>query len=208
MLRQITRLARDDDAAVEQQAAVAVLGQAGQRIQAGDADAGPLQRFDQRVAQPLAQLVEGHPAGRGGVAAVGSRCAGEAVRPHIAGRQPGDDAATAPDRPESAQHLAQHRRGRELGAAAGGEAIEEQARAHLQAAAAGLGRQRLAEPAEQPGAALQADHRVARAGLEHVAQHAGVDALQRGAVGTQRVGGVVRKDAADEGAEARHAQTF
>jgi hypothetical protein len=51
-------------AAVQQQAAVAVFGQAGELVQAHDLQAGVFQRFEQRVAHPLAELVEGLPAQR------------------------------------------------------------------------------------------------------------------------------------------------
>jgi hypothetical protein len=49
-------------AGVQQQAAVAVLGQAGQLVEAAHLDAGPFEGLQQRVGQPLRQLVEGHPA--------------------------------------------------------------------------------------------------------------------------------------------------
>ena len=55
---------------VEQQSAVAVFGQAGQAVQPGDRKPGFLQRLEQRIGQPLRELVERRPnparsAGRG-----------------------------------------------------------------------------------------------------------------------------------------------
>jgi hypothetical protein len=129
------RIARHDHAAVDQQPAVAVLGQAGQRIETGHADAGPHQRLEQRVAQPLAQLVERHPVVGRAVAAVGFRFAtGPAVRPDVAERQALQRAAGEPDRRERIEHRTQHLAGRDLaggrrGTRRPGQLIEQRTRA-------------------------------------------------------------------------------
>ena len=54
-------------ARVQKKPAVAVFGQAGQRIQASHLDAGLFKGLQQRIGQPLRQLVKRHPA-RAGVA--------------------------------------------------------------------------------------------------------------------------------------------
>ena len=57
-------IAQLQDARVDEQAAIAVFGEAGQAVDVGDLDAGRLQRLDQRIGQPLRQLVQRHEAGR------------------------------------------------------------------------------------------------------------------------------------------------
>ena len=105
--------------------------------------------------------------------------------------------------------VAQHLGGADRGArAAGGEAVVQQAGARLATAARGLGRQRLAEPADEAGAAFEADHRIGRRDLEDVAQHRRIDELEGRGIGAQRVARRCREDAGHEGAQAGHAQAF
>ena len=66
-------------AGVEQQAAVAVFGQRGQRVAVDDRVARPFERLEQRIREPLRQLVERHEACRRTVAAR------VRMAPHVAG---------------------------------------------------------------------------------------------------------------------------
>ncbi len=57
-------VAQGQHAGVEEQAAVAIFGKARQAVDVGDRDAGRLQRLDQRVGEPLRELVQRHEAAR------------------------------------------------------------------------------------------------------------------------------------------------
>ena len=86
-------------ARVDEQAAVAVFGKARQAVDVGHLDAGRLQRLDQRVGQPLRQLVQRHEPARGVVG--GER----RMAPAIAERHAAELEPRRPDRPELAQQL-------------------------------------------------------------------------------------------------------
>src|SRR3984893_3027022 len=51
-------VARFDNAAVEEQSAIAVFGEAGQSIEPDDPPPSPLKRLDQRIGKPLTELVK------------------------------------------------------------------------------------------------------------------------------------------------------
>src|SRR5262249_44404228 len=68
----------------------------------GDLEAGILERLDQRIGKPLAQLVKRHDTARRAV--TGDRVVAAA----IAERHPVEHKAARPDRPEGAQHQPQH----------------------------------------------------------------------------------------------------
>src|SRR5579885_778320 len=51
-------IARLDDAEIEEEPAIAVFGKAGQRVAIGDGDPRLFERLDERIGEPLAQLVE------------------------------------------------------------------------------------------------------------------------------------------------------
>ena len=56
--RAASAIAKREHAGVDEQSAVAIFGKAGQAIDIGDVDAGSLQRFDERIRQPLRELVQ------------------------------------------------------------------------------------------------------------------------------------------------------
>ena len=68
-LGQHARMLGHQHAEIDQQAAIAILGKRGQPVQIRDLDAGVLERLDQRVGEPLRELVERHQARREAVAA-------------------------------------------------------------------------------------------------------------------------------------------
>src|SRR6202022_4440923 len=53
-----SRVARFDNAAVEEQSSIAVFGETGQFIEPDDPQPSPLKRLDQRIGKPLAELVK------------------------------------------------------------------------------------------------------------------------------------------------------
>ena len=93
-LRRVRRIAQREHAGVDEQPAIAVFGQAGQAVDVGHRDARRLQRLDQRIGEPLRQLVERHQA-VGRVVAPDRRMAPAVAERHAAQRQP-----ARPDRPE------------------------------------------------------------------------------------------------------------
>ncbi|MNR17278.1 hypothetical protein D3C85_1339290 [compost metagenome] len=149
-------VARHHQLEVEQQAAVAVLGQAGQGVEPGDGEAGVLERLQQRIGQPLGELVERHqPVRRGFVA------------PAIAQRDAIELHAARPDRSERHQQRAQHEAG--LDAAIDGmfgQVVVQIAEPGRRAEDGRGGLHHLAQPAQQAGAAFQAHQRVVRGHLE------------------------------------------
>ena len=94
-------IAQAQDARVDEQPAIAIFGKARQAIDVGHLDAGRLQRLDQRVGQPLRQLVQRHEPGRRIVR--GRAPDGASSRP--AARRPAP-AATARSGPGGADSLA------------------------------------------------------------------------------------------------------
>ena len=52
------RVAKCQCAGIDEKAAITILGKAGQAVDVRDRDAGPLQRLDQRIGQPLRKLVQ------------------------------------------------------------------------------------------------------------------------------------------------------
>src|ERR1700737_533169 len=96
-----SRVARFDNAAVEEQSAIAVFGETGQFIEPDDLQPSPLERLDQRIGKPLAELVKRDDAvagDRGGTAAIGEGAA-----------RGGDPAG--PDPPERLRQGYEHIRG-------------------------------------------------------------------------------------------------
>ncbi len=55
-------IAGDDDAAIEEESAVAVFGETGQPVQPGNLHAAGRERLDQRIGEPLRKLVKRHEA--------------------------------------------------------------------------------------------------------------------------------------------------
>lgn len=88
------RVPRNERAEIHQQAAVAIFGQAGEAVDVDDFDARALQGLDQRIGQPLRQLVEGDDLiGRVGGADL-------VVTPGVAERNARERELRGPDRPE------------------------------------------------------------------------------------------------------------
>ena len=98
------RIAQDQYACVDQQPAIAIFGKTGQTIDVGDDEARRLQRLDQRIGQPLGELVQRHQAG------------GEIVRPQrrmvpaIAKGDASELYSGRPDRAQISEQLRQHAR--------------------------------------------------------------------------------------------------
>ena len=72
---------------IDEQATIAVFGKPGEAVDVGDLKSGALERLDQRIAQPLRQLVQRHEAGgriirldRRMTPAIAERDAGESSR--------------------------------------------------------------------------------------------------------------------------------
>ena len=121
-------------------------------------DAGRLQRLDQRIGQPLRQLVERHQA-VGRVVARDRRMA-----PGIAERNAAElDAATARSARDGPAALRMARRGQRAALGLRGEMIEEPAGPRRVVAREDVraGRDVAPRPAQQRGAALEPDQRVA-----------------------------------------------
>ena len=99
LARGVGGIAQGQHAGVDEQPAIAVFGQAGEAVDIGHVDAGGLQRLDQRIGQPLRQLVQRHEAvGR----VVGRQ---RRVPPAIAERDAAERQPRRPDRAEVAQQL-------------------------------------------------------------------------------------------------------
>ncbi len=116
---------RRDHAGVDEQAAVAVFGEPGQAVDVGDRDAGLLQRLDQRIGEPLRQLVERHEA-VGRVVAPDRR-----MPPGVAERDAAEREPARPDRSEMRRSSASRIRGagNRPSSACAGEMVEQAARA-------------------------------------------------------------------------------
>ena len=99
--RRVGGIAQHQHAGIDEQAAIAVFGKAGQAVDVGDRDAGPLQRLDQRIGEPLRQLVQRHEAARSRRAVDQRRMA-----PAIAERDAAERHPRRPDRPELQQQFA------------------------------------------------------------------------------------------------------
>src|SRR6516225_4063539 len=95
---QDTGVTRCDDAAIQEQAAIAVFGETGQPIQLDDPQTASLKRLDQRIGQPLTKLMKRHQpvAGYGGMLAA------------IAERDASKADPAGPDRSERMQQGAKH----------------------------------------------------------------------------------------------------
>jgi hypothetical protein len=168
-------------AGVEEQAAVAVLGQAGQGVQPIDLHAGPFKGLEQRVGEPLRQLVEGHPA----LAGAGVGIAGRRVPPAVAQRDVAqvfcagqmDDRLVSRMDSNSCASMALLPGSASASNRCPGPAARAEQR--------GLVLQGLAQAAQQRGAAFKADQRVVRRDLEGGGQLVGRDGLEAGGIGLQ-----------------------
>ena len=87
-------IAQRQHADIDEQAAIAVFGKPGEAVDVGHLDAGALQRLDQRIGQPLRELVQRHEA-VGRVVGLDRRMAPAIAERNAAERQP-----RRPDRPE------------------------------------------------------------------------------------------------------------
>ena len=107
---------------VDQEAAVPVFGERGQLIEPGDRDAGGLERLDQRIGEPLRELVERHQA-RGQI--VGRR---RRVAADVAEVLSGELDPTGPDVAQALEHGGEDR-GRRQAPVPGlaGEMVEQAA---------------------------------------------------------------------------------
>src|SRR3954451_6527827 len=88
------RIAQAQHACVHKQSAIAVFGKPGEAVDLGDRDARPLQRLDQRVGEPLRELVDRDEA-IGGVVALD-----RGMAPGVAERDTAKRKTARPNRPE------------------------------------------------------------------------------------------------------------
>ena len=180
-------VARAQHARIDEQPAVAVLGEAGQIVEAGDGDSRLLQRLDEGVGEPLGELVEWHqPVGR--VAG-----ADGAMAPHVAQVDAAEGEAAGPDIRESLQHASEDGLGRNRPVPRPcRQVVEEAARpGRVGAEERRVGAQAPAQPAEERHASRQARKRVVRPGPEAARQvrfREPRQGLGVGAAGIRRVG--------------------
>ena len=164
LARRVGGIGEGEHARVHEQAAVAIFGEAGEAVDVDDLDARLLERLDQRIGQPLRELVQRHEAVARIVAA------DRRVPPAIAERDAVDRPAGPPRSgraPRAAVRGSPGRGGGRLGA--GGEHVVEAAGAAAREQV--RPRQHLrAEPAEQGGAALEAEQGIVLRDLEAARQ--------------------------------------
>ena len=101
-LHRLGRIAQRDHAEIDEQAAIAVFGKAGQAVHVADFKSRLLQRLDQRIGQPLRQLVERHET----VGRVGALDRG--MFPGVAQRHAAEHDPSRPDRAEMQKQGAQN----------------------------------------------------------------------------------------------------
>ena len=150
-------VAQGQHARVDEQAAVAIFGEARQAVDVRHLDAGRLQRLDERVGEPLRELVQRHEPARGVVR--GHR----RMAPAVAQGDAAELEARRPYAPEVAQQLGEDgRRGDRAIPGQRGQMIEQPTGTRRIGAREDLGfcRNRGAEPAQQGRAAVQARQRV------------------------------------------------
>ncbi|CCD99338.1 hypothetical protein BRAS3809_2590011 [Bradyrhizobium sp. STM 3809] len=201
--RGIGGIAQNQHAAVDEQAAIAVFGEAGQTVNVVDHEASALQRFDQRIAQPLRQLVQRDEAGGGICGDQGG------MPPAVAERDALQGQPRWPDRAELQQHLLQDVGGRETATGRrSGELIEQAAgtRAILGSEHLRLCRRDLAEPAQQRYAAVQPDQGIVSAHLKAAFEIGDGELSQLRRIGAQWIAGVGGERAAGKHVEARQRQ--
>jgi hypothetical protein len=195
-------------AGVDEQAAVAVLGQAGQSIEAAHLHAGPLEGLQQRIGEPLRELVERHPAVGEAVAAhIG-------VAPAVAQRHAAQRVGRRPDAGQRHQQLRQDvvrrhvGRGRHIGPVRADEHVEQSAGPALGPKISGCAamvspsrRSSTTRPSRPTSGFFGPTWKAAG---EVVGGHAAQDPWRR----PQGLVLVAREQARGEGMEAGHAQAF
>ena len=208
-------IARHDHAGVEQQAAVAVLGQAGQRVDLVHLHAGPLKRLEQRVREPLRQLVERHPAGVGRRRRRRAGCghtspSGVPCSDWPLGQMPLSVSSNTPSTRAAATWWCDAARSGWWWCSSGAwrwcvSASNRWPGWPSAVYTCGCARSASASRCSSADAAFEADQRVVEADLEHLGQRARVERGQRLGIDAQRIAGVRREAPGHEGAEARHA---
>ena len=198
-------VARHDHPHVGEQAAVAILGEPGERVDAGDAETRGFERLDQGIGQPLRELVQRDiVAGGGGTLEV-------RVGPAIAERHAGENHPVGPDGPEPLKHGFQDRGGRQqtLGRAPR-QRVEQAARAGrvLEREEIGTGRHGRSQPVQQCRAAGRARQRFVGRRLKCRLERGGLEPAQSRRVGPQRILGIVRERAAREPAQTREREAL
>ena len=176
-------------ARIDQQPAVAIFRQAGQRIEFDDFQARAFERLDQRIAHPLRELVERHqPHGR--------------MTPHVAQRHAIQFKPRRPDRLQSVEQRGENGRGLDLLAAprALGQEIEQRARPF---------QPDTAQLAQQLGTAFQPQQRIVAAHLEAHGEIGGRQLAQALGIDAQRIVlGIAAECAMGEHVEARDGKAF
>src|SRR5438270_6503519 len=117
------RIPRHERVQVDEQAAVAIFGQSAERVDIGDLNAGRLQRLDQRISQPLRELVERHEAV---CCVVALQCR---MPPSIAKRNAAEQQAQRPNGAEMAQQRVKDGIRTDAAVSLRREIVEEAARA-------------------------------------------------------------------------------
>ncbi len=182
--------------------AVAVFRQRREFVEPDHCEAGVCERLDQRIGQPLRELVERHDLV--GIVAHGRMTAGVAERIAVQ-RQAG-----WPDRRQPVEQRRKDRRSWKAPVGGGPqEMIDEMAGPRGCAAEqVGPGRERLAELAQQQASPLQSDQRIAGIDVEVPRQCLGVDPGQSVAVGAPRLPRIAGKSAVAEHMDARDRKPF
>ena len=165
-----------------------------------------LQRFDERIGQPLRELVQRYQAA-GGIRGRHGR-----MPPAVAERDAAERQPRRPDRPELLQQLRQNRRRGQLSTVRQHRKPVVQAAGPRRVVAAEDIRFRGDQPAQaaqQVGAAVQSDQRIVIRDLHAALEIGNIKIREHAGIGAQRLGGWnSRESAAREHGEAGKPQSF
>ncbi len=167
----VGRRTRTNGAEIDQQAAVSIFGKRGERVELHHHEARGFERLEQRIGEPLGQLVERHDV----IGGIAPKHRGMAAG--VADGQAMHGQARRPDRRQALEQGGEHRRGGNFPIAADAQKIVDQMAGTRGRPAVEVGPlgERGSEPAQQCASPLQADQRIARIGLEMARQRAGVE---------------------------------
>ena len=201
----IFRVAKREHADIDEQPAVAVFCKAREAVDIGHADAGGLQRFDERVGQPLRELVQRHQA------------AGRILRrqrrmpPAVAERDAAQRQPRWPDRSELLQEFGEDRRRGKLPIVRQHRQSVEQAAGPRCVEAAeyvGLQGHQRAEAAQQVNAAFKADQRIGIGDLQAALKIGDGESCKDIGIDPQGFARIGREGAAFEHGEAGQSQSL
>src|SRR5215472_10796941 len=174
---------RLNDTAIDEQAAVTVLSKAGQPVDIGNLQPRGFERLDQRVGEPLAELVKRYdPASRD-----------RRMPAAVAERQAGKPKRTWPDRPEYLQQKTEDFRGRNL-VTARRPVVEEITRPRRFAEQVEAVGANFAQPVQQGCPSLDPEDLVCPAVLNGLGEPVARQSRQCSGVGTPQVCGIGREE--------------